>query len=208
MVQTSVYELPFFKGRRDAISYIAGGWQLGGILTYQSGVPFSLLNGLDADGIGGAATDRPDFNPSGTPGVRAVVSSASPTGYVNPDANNAPINPATAMYIQRPTCTAASGCPAGNLRRNTLRGSDLFNCDANLVRSFALGERARIQLRGDVLNVSNTPHYGYYSASSLYSPIGAGAGLNLQTAAPGSFLNQGMFDGGGRTIRLMLRLTF
>jgi hypothetical protein len=203
-----VYELPFFKGRRDAISYIAGGWQLGGILTYQSGVPFSLLNGLDADGFGGAAADRPDFNPSGTPGVRAVVSSTSPTGYVNPDANNAPINPATAMYIQRPTCTAASGCRAGNLGRNTLRGSDLFNWDANLVKSFALGERARIQLRGDVLNVSNTPHYGYYSASSLYSPSGAGAGLNLQTAAPGRFLNQGLFDGGGRTIRLMLRLTF
>lgn len=203
-----LYELPFFRGRRDAISYIAGGWQLGGILTYQSGTPYSLLNGLDADGFGGATTDRPDYNPSGTPGVRAVISTSSPTGYVNPDANNAPINPATAMYVQRPTCTAASGCRGGNLGRNTLRAADLFNWDANLVKSFAIGERARIQLRGDALNLMNTPHYGYYSASSLYSPSGASAGLNLQTAAPGRFLNPGLLDGGGRTIRLMLRLTF
>lgn len=203
-----VYDLPFFKGRKDAAGLLLGGWQMAGIGTLQSGTPYSLLNGLDADGYGGASTDRPDYNASGQPGVRAVLSSTSPTGYINPDAGNAPIAASDAMYIQRPTCTSASGCRAGTLGRNALRSASLFNWDANVQKSFALGERSRVQFRADFLNLLNKPQYGMLSASSLYAPSGMSIGNNLQSTLGGRFLNEGMLDGGGRTVRLMLRLLF
>jgi hypothetical protein len=70
---------------------VAGGWQIAGITTYESGVPYTVVNGQDSDGLEGI--DRPNFNPSGRPGVRAVPSPTSPTGYINPDAGNAPSIP-------------------------------------------------------------------------------------------------------------------
>lgn len=207
-VFTYVWDVPLLAKRRDAIGRMFGDWKVAGIATTQSGVPYSLLNGLDGDGFGGASTDRPDYNPSGQPGVRAVLSSTSATGYVNPDANNAPIRASEAMYIQRPTCVDPNGCRGGNLGRNTLRGSSLLNLDASLQKSFEFLERLRFQFRADFLNVTNTPHYGAYSGSSLYGGSGAGLGNNLQSTLGGRFLNEGYLDGGGRTVRLQLRFQF
>ena len=83
---------------------LAGGWQLSGVTRFESGAPFTVLNGFDADGIGGA-TERPTFNPSGRKGVRAIPGTDATgriTGYTNPDDNNAPIDPASARYIVTP----------------------------------------------------------------------------------------------------------
>ena len=58
-----LYELPFMRTQRGALGKIAGGWQIAGITTFESGVPYSVANGADSDGIGGA--NRPDLNPAG-----------------------------------------------------------------------------------------------------------------------------------------------
>jgi hypothetical protein len=82
----------------------------------------TVTNGADADGIGGNF-DRPLFNPSGTPGVRAQALASSPTGYVNPDVvgSTVPIDPKTARYIGLPAFPgSANPLPTGNLGRNTL----------------------------------------------------------------------------------------
>jgi hypothetical protein len=81
-----LYELPFMRDQRGAIGKIAGGWQVAGITTFESGVPYSVANGADSDGIGGP--NRPDFNPFGQDGVRAQwvgISSTNPFGYVISD---------------------------------------------------------------------------------------------------------------------------
>ena len=97
------------------------GWELGGIITYQSGQPFSPLNAsplsacADANGDGSVSNDRPDIGnpnaplrrvalidtvtdpfclPAGFPGAPAVLN------YV--DLNGNPIDPSTAHFVQRP----------------------------------------------------------------------------------------------------------
>ena len=100
-VVTFNYQLPFYKSKSGALGRVLGGWELTGIYTYESGVPYSITNGVDADGIGGNF-DRPDFNPAGQKHVRAIYSPTSPTGYINPDGGSAPIDPAAARYIQVP----------------------------------------------------------------------------------------------------------
>jgi len=67
-VFTYVYELPFTKSQQGLIGHVAGGWQLSGLTTYESGVPYTVVNGNDADGLGGATYDRPNFNPAGQAG--------------------------------------------------------------------------------------------------------------------------------------------
>src|SRR5215472_5903329 len=63
-----VYELPFFRQQPGFAGHILGGWQVATFLTFQSGSPWSPLNGVDPtnalggiDGLVGSAI-RPDLN--------------------------------------------------------------------------------------------------------------------------------------------------
>ena len=118
---TYLYELPWMKSQHGAVGRVAGGWKVSGVTAFESGVPLNVVNGLDADGVGGAGVDRPDFNPSGLPRTRALVDTRSPTGYVNPDDGNKPIDPKDARYIQRPGFTGSTPGRPGNAGRNTER---------------------------------------------------------------------------------------
>ena len=100
---TYVYEIPFFREQRGALGHILGGFQISGVTTFESGVPFTISNGVDADGINGSGGDRPNLNPNGQRGVRAVpvvapatLANGSPnpnfgriTGYINTDQQRA-----------------------------------------------------------------------------------------------------------------------
>ena len=56
-VTSGLWDLPFGKGRRfdigsRALDLVAGGWQLGTILTLQSGFPITVTNGADTSNTG------------------------------------------------------------------------------------------------------------------------------------------------------------
>src|SRR5205807_847811 len=54
-----VYDLPFGRTRNKVAAAIAGGWQLTGILSLQTGPPFTVLSGRDESNTGGGS-DRPN----------------------------------------------------------------------------------------------------------------------------------------------------
>ncbi len=201
-VFTYVYDLPFMRDQRGALGQIIGGWQLSGITTFESGVPFTIGNGQDSNGFAGN-NDRPDFNPAGQAGVRAVPSSTSPTGYVNPDANNAPIDPATARYIG----LAAGIGRTGTLGRNTERTKGINNFDFNVQKKFRVSENVGLQFRAEFFNVFNHPQYGTGSISP-FSPTGTGPTATVFTSPAGRFLQPQFGDGGGRVVRYLMKLTF
>lgn len=45
-----VYELPWFQDQRGFKGHLLGGWQINGFFTFQSGAPFTVLNGSDPTG--------------------------------------------------------------------------------------------------------------------------------------------------------------
>jgi hypothetical protein len=52
-----VYELPWFQSQKGFTGHVLGGWQFNGFLNFQSGAPFSPLNGTDPTGtLGGLAS--------------------------------------------------------------------------------------------------------------------------------------------------------
>ncbi|MBI3950583.1 MAG: carboxypeptidase regulatory-like domain-containing protein [Acidobacteria bacterium] len=59
-----VYQLPFYNSHRGMLGKLLGGWQMSGITTFQSGLPFTVTVSGDRAGVGGG-TQRP--NPIGTP---------------------------------------------------------------------------------------------------------------------------------------------
>ncbi|HMY75609.1 MAG TPA: hypothetical protein PLQ88_27560, partial [Blastocatellia bacterium] len=201
-VFTYVYDLPFMREQKGVLGQIVGGWQLSGVTTFESGVPYTVVNGADSNNLVGN-NDRPDLNPNGQRGLRAVPSTTSPTGYVNPDANNAPIDPATARYV----ALAAGIGRTGTAGRNTERSKGLNNFDFNLQKRFRVTEGTALTFRTEFFNVFNHPQYGTLSISP-FSPATAGPQADVTNTPAGQFLQPQFGDGGGRVIRYLLKLTF
>lgn len=142
------YELPFGKGRRYArdggfVSALLSGWQTNGVLTLQTGRPFTVALLPDIDNsntgrsnLGFGANDRP--NVVGDP----RLSSRTPDRWFD---------------------TAAFAFPAfgtfGNAGRNTLEGPGYQNFNASLVKNTTLTESLRLQLRAEAFNLFNHPNF-------------------------------------------------
>jgi hypothetical protein len=206
---TSVYELPFKRSQSGFLGRVIGGWQLAGIYVVESGAPINISNGFDADGIGGNF-DRPNFNPNGIPGVRAVpatTTNPSSTGYINPDNNNAPIDPATATYIVLPSNLGTTPAKTGNLGRFTARTPRQDNLDSSLTKKINITERFNLQFRAEFFNILNHRQYGIQSISAFDTGTTTIAN-NAGTSPGGRFLNPGFADGGSRIIRYQLKFVF
>ncbi len=208
-VFTYNYQLPFMKNQQGVLGHLIGGWELSGLTTYESGTPYSIVNGQDADGLGGGTADRPNFNPAGRAGVRAVPAPASPTGYINPDDANRPIDPKDARYIGIAANNGLKRTSGGNLGRNTQRAPGLKNWDVNAIKNIHLTERFQLQFRAEFYNIFNTPQYGTVSVSPFApSQLVQTVAANVTASQPGLFLKETAMDGGGRVIRWQLRLQF
>ncbi|HEU0253816.1 MAG TPA: TonB-dependent receptor, partial [Pyrinomonadaceae bacterium] len=176
---TYVYAVPFMRDQRGFVGHLLGGFEFSGVTSFESGVPLTVVNGQDADSIGGNL-DRPDFNPNGQPGVRAVpavaTATVNPCGvsvgstfYTNPDAGGACISPASAQYIG---LLAGTG-RRGNLGRNTLRTRGQHNWNVNVLKRIRMDETKFFELRAEFYNVFNHPQYGTASVSP-FSPASTG----------------------------------
>lgn len=210
---TYVYELPFFREQRGLIGRVLGGWQISGVTVFESGVPLTVVNGADADGFGGNL-DRPDFNPSGPRGVRAVpalaTATVNPCGvavgalyHTNPDAAGACISPANAQYIG---LLAGTG-RRGTLGRNTLFTRGINNFDMNVHKKVRVTENTRFEFRGEFFNIFNHLQHGQGSVSP-FSPGNQGVAANVITSPAGQFLDPTFADGGGRVIRYQVKFIF
>lgn len=209
---TYVWALPWFSGERGFAGHLLGGWELSGVTTWESGVPLTVVNGQDADSVGGNL-DRPLFNPFGAVGVRAQPQTATspinacgvPTGtvfYTNPDRGGACINRSDAMYIG-----VLAGTGRGNLGRNTLRTPGLDNWNMNILKRIRVTETTRLEFRTEFYNILNHPQFGQGSVSP-FSPVGGGVAASVLTSTAGRFLVPKFTDGGGRVIRYQIKFVF
>lgn len=198
-----VYEIPLFREQRGFAGRVLGGFQISGVTSFESGTPFTVFNNFDSDGIGGG-NERPTFNPSGQAGVRAVPvvdSTGAITGYVNPDAGNAPIDPSTARYIVNPVYNPAlaNSIPRfGSTPRNSERSGGINNWDMSIQKNTRITENTRFEARVEFFNVWNHPQFNQISTSS------AGTGIARR------FLNPDTVGttGGGRTVRYQVKFVF
>lgn len=164
-VGSFVYSLPFGRGRsvasnvNHAVDLFIGGWQVNGILTFQTGFPFSI-SADDLQFVNEGFAQRADI--VGNP----AVSDKSITHWFN---TSAYVNPALGAY--------------GDSRRNSLRAPGIANLDSSLFKNIPLGDRLRLQLRGEAFNLLNHPHFG--TPGSYVN--GAGFGV-INTAGPGRIL--------------------
>ncbi len=208
---TYIIQSPFFKSQQGLVGRLLGGFQVSGITSVESGVPYTVFNGFDADGVGGGL-DRPTYNPNGQRGVRAVPlvdANNFITGYYNPElvvgavtstSAAAAINPNTAQFIVNPAYVAGlsgSVVRIGNLGRNTERSFGLNNTDLTLLKRTRIKENITIETRAEFFNAWNHPQFsaGPSTANATSN------GLFLKAINPTS-------SGGGRVVRYQVKLVF
>jgi hypothetical protein len=146
-----VWDLPRLNGRNALLRYLVGGWQWSGIVTAQSGGPFTVRAGRDVS-LNGLGSDRASFTGTVDPyGGNACGQSAPCVNYLNPAA-----------------FTLAPVGGYGNVGKGSLRGPKLVTWDTGLFKEIPVAsERVRFQFRAEFFNVLN--HANFYNPGSSSS---------------------------------------
>lgn len=180
--------------RAGLLGTFVGGWQVSGIAHWQTGLPYTIINGADRNGDGQLAPDRPDISNAAAPlNARAILKPSCPTGFGNPDVTGVPcIDPSTVHFIQ------GSGLPgASTVGRNAFRTPGLDNLDLALSKRFRFNERMNLEFRASMFNALNTLNFGYRTPQD-----------NVTITPAGNFLDSNLTDTVARSMRMLLRFTF
>lgn len=170
-VFNAVYELPFGPGKQwlnagGPSGVILGGWQIGGILTLQQGLPFTVGSNIVDPGFRFRA-NRPNLKP----GV---------------DVNKLTGGPRE-LYFDTSAFAAPPPGTLGNAGRNLLLGPPLYNLNFTLNKVFPLSERMRLQFRSEFFNLFNHTNFANPQARVFTSRMGVNpaAGRIVSTTTPG-----------------------
>ena len=143
-VTSALYDLPFGKGRKfnlgnAVVNAVAGGWQTGGILTLQSGVPGTLSIG----GVDNAATSDGGYDRPNATGVSPYAPNRTPSRWLNP-----------AAFTEAPPGFF------GNSGRDTIIGPGIANVDFEIHKQFQMpfNENHSLQFRLETFNTLNHPN--------------------------------------------------
>jgi len=132
------YDLPIAKGHR----YL-GGWQSFGVMSFQTGQPFTVALNPDLDNsntgrasLGFGNNDRPNVvrNPT--------LSNPTPTRWFD-----------TSAFVTPPRGNF------GNAGRNILDGPGLANVNFSIVKNTSLTERLNMQFRAEFFNLFNRDNF-------------------------------------------------
>ncbi|MCI0622077.1 MAG: TonB-dependent receptor [Acidobacteria bacterium] len=196
LVMAAVWDLPFLRGRKDALGRVLGGWTISGIFSTHSGFPFSALLGScdparDRNGDG-YCPDLPFVYAGG------IIESPSKEQWINgvfPDpASSFP----GAQFIPDPS-TRGPGCHC----RNIFSGPGYTSLDLTVGKQFGLpnmpflGESAKLDFRANFFNALNTLNLAHFTPAT----------------APTDIINTGQFGRSqnglaGRVIEFQVRFSF
>jgi outer membrane receptor protein involved in Fe transport len=170
---TVAYELPFGPGKRflsqkSPLQYLAGGWTLSAITTYQSGLPLRITQN----------NTLPLFNTAQRPNLVAGVAARNPISYGDfdpaPDRLFAP-----AAFSQSGPFAFGNASP----RLAQVRDFGVVNEDLALRKNFRFGEKFRLEFGAQAFNLFNRNQWGSPADNLSASDFG-----KITLAGPGRFV--------------------
>jgi Carboxypeptidase regulatory-like domain/TonB dependent receptor len=186
---TYIYTEPWFKTGR--LRYALGGWEIGGLTTFQSGLPSTITCPTCATNLFGSSPGSTYPNLVGS--IGSLMKSGSPENFTGTSVFNSsvlaptqPLAPGTVVSglnvdggpgNQSFTIGPSGGALFGDLGRNIVRGPFQQNWDLFLSKKFSFTEKYSLTFRTEAFNVFNhpnfvitntsfgTPSFGIYSAT-------------------------------------------
>jgi len=158
LILTSLYELPFGKGKHfmgnvnRGVDMVLGGWQWNATMVIGSGLPFSPSYGAcNADRDTGPC--RPNLTGSFHEGSSSFNNQTRQVVYFTPVAPLA-TNGAVSGPFTRPQIGTF-----GNIQRNSFTGPGEFLSDMSIFKNFTITEQVKAQFQAEFFNVFNHPIY-------------------------------------------------
>jgi len=156
------YILPFYKDQKGFAGKVLGGWEVAGIATLQSGLPFTVTtSSYDAAGLGN--------NP-------AIISGNRPNMLCDPNQGGAQtllqwFN--TSCFEPKPPTNATNiaNIP-GTSGRGVVEGPPTKRFDFTLAKNVRFGESMRVQLRAEAFNVFNHTNFRGLSTNVTSTTFG------------------------------------
>ena len=153
------WPLPRLAALNGLARAFLGSWELTGILTAQSGFPFTVTAGKDQS-LTGLGQDR-------------GVITGPPKGS-GACGNRVPC----VDFLNRSSFTLPAIGTFGNIGKNSLAGPNLITWDMGIFKNFPFSERYRIQFRAEFFNIFNRANFsnpsGNVSSGSFGTITGAG----------------------------------
>ncbi len=215
-VQSYVYQLPFGQGKRflnsgpRGLNKIIGGWQIEGILTVMTGLPFTVTYSSTYLNLAQGGTNTPEQVGPATIlyGINTASNGGSPwfntSAFAPPPCQSA--TPSAACPTGAADQAPGAAQQVGNVGRNSMIGPGFFNLNAALAKTTQFGERVAMQLRLETVNTTNTPQFANPNASCC-TANNANFGYVTSTLSSGSgSVNAG--TGAPRSIQLAVKFTF
>ncbi|HZO53829.1 MAG TPA: hypothetical protein VFB63_14025, partial [Bryobacteraceae bacterium] len=158
-----LWELPFYRGKRDLRGQLLGGWQLNGSLNLETGLPMHPTQSVAPIDDGCPRCNRrPDRLSDG-----------------NLDSSQRTLQ----KWFDTSAFLLARG-HYGNSGRNVLFAPGLTNLDFAVFKNFPIGERKEIQFRWENYNFTNTPAFNpptlEISSGNFGRITSAGLGREMQ----------------------------
>ncbi len=154
----AVYELPWYTDQMGFVGRLLGGWQLSGVGTYYSGLPFTITTAnRDTAGLGLLGPSASGFRPD-----------------VNCDPNSG--GPETIDKFFNTQCFAdvsAGVVRGGNAGRGVVNGPPTKRVDLSLMKNIRFGETTHLQLRAEAFNIFN--HTNFVTLSTAITATNFGA---------------------------------
>jgi len=231
-------DIPLLRSQRGILGHAFGGWSIGGTYLLQSGQPYNptefdsafSLYGLNPYNVSdqsflgafnsGSDTTRPFLSNRSAPptavGIYAadacdlfgvLCTGVSPSALYDFTAMNASEGAATntvsasqeRFILNGYEAEIVNGTPFGNVARNSLRDYWTNTANFQISKTSNWGDRVRLVWHMSMVNAFNHPNYG------SIDPFLEDAGLvGLGTG----FANPLVQNGGNRTIRFGMRVTF
>lgn len=181
-----IYELPYFRNEGGFKGHVLGGWQFSGIVTLQSGLPFTATTNFDAAGLG----NIPALVAGNRPNVTCDANANAPHTFESWIANT----PGSVCFQVNPTTGTGVANVVGNAGRGTIEGPSTKRVDFSTFKNFRFGETWKLQLRGEVFNIFNKTNFRGITSLAIQN-LGGTFGTISTVRDP-------------RTIQLGAKLTF
>jgi hypothetical protein len=146
-VTNFVYTTPGLEGHNAFLRQGLGGWEVSGIYTMQSGLPFSIFGGDGGNNSGADQYgDRADFAPGYAIGRDFGVRKGSKSQWLN-------------NYFDPNAFQPNAPGTFGNTPRNVFQGPGVNTGDLGLMKNWSYRERYRLQFRWEMFNALNHANF-------------------------------------------------
>jgi hypothetical protein len=166
LILTSLYELPFGKGKHfmgnigRGADLVLGGWQWNTTMIIGTGLPFSPgYNNCNFDRDTGPC--RPSLNGSFPMGAGGFDNQKRQVTYFTPEATALCDSPygtdCSTIVTQSGPFSDPGIAQFGNVHRNQFTGPGEFMSDMSLFKNFTITESVKAQFQAEFFNVFNHP---------------------------------------------------